>query len=82
MRYRLRTLVMLTAIGPPALAAIWFAPAHLPPEAAKLAIVLLGFALVVSIMAAVIAVPLLLGWILSLLARLLIYLLVHPNNRQ
>ena len=81
MRYRLRTLVILTAIGPPVLAALWFAPSQIPPEAVGLGYFLLGLFIGMSMMASVVAVPLLLAWLCSLIARLLLYLLVHPDNR-
>src|SRR5262245_15865191 len=79
MRCRLRTLVVLTAIGPPALAALWFSPAYLPPEAMKFAYLLFGAVVLVSVVAGIVSVPLLLGWLFSVIADRLIRLLVHPN---
>jgi hypothetical protein len=86
MRYRLRTLVILTALGPPVLAGLWFCGRYLPDV--LMALVLLSAALVMGsiaimlLIAAVLSVPLLIGWVFSLIANGLIRLLVTPENRR
>jgi len=84
-RYRLRTLVILTALGRPVLAGLWFSAPYLPDVLAVvffLAIALLGAMIAFAVLvAAVLNVPLLLGWVFSLIASGLIRLLVSPENR-
>jgi hypothetical protein len=79
MQYRLRTLLLLTAIGPPALAATWFALPYLP--IAAMILILLAWFLTVPAVAAF-AVAIGLGWGFSSLARALIHFGRHPENRE
>jgi hypothetical protein len=79
MQYRLRTLLLLTAIGPPALAATWFALPYLP-ILAMLFFLLAAFLTLPTAAALVLAMGL--GWGFSLLAKTLIHYGRHPENRE
>ncbi len=86
MRYRLRTLVILTAVGPPVLAGLWLTGPYLP-DALGIVVVLTGalvFGLIAAglLVAAALSIPLLIGWVFSLIANVLIRLLVSPENRR
>jgi hypothetical protein len=86
MRYRLRTLVILTALGPPLLAGLWFVAPALPDVLVGFALLsgalLIGLVAFWLLIAAVLGVPLLIGWVFSLIANGLIRLLVSPENRR
>jgi hypothetical protein len=71
MQYRLRTLLLLSAIGPPMLAATWFALPYLPD--AVMILFLLAAFLVATLVAAF-------GF--SLMAKALIHFGRHPENRR
>jgi hypothetical protein len=81
MRYGLRTLVILTAIGPPVIAAIAF----IGPHAKLLARVVLELLAIGAQAAIALAVPFgvtfALAWIVSLVARLF-HVGTHPDNRR
>jgi hypothetical protein len=75
MRYRLRTLMMLMAVGPPVLAALWFSQYWLPD------VILLLF-LEIIVLCAVLQILLALSWMLSVIAKFLMRALVSPKNTQ
>jgi hypothetical protein len=77
MRYRLRTLMILMALGPPLLAAAWFVGVRLPVFS-----FLLPPAPQPTEAAAALVVPLLIGWGFSFVANGLIRLLVTPENKR
>jgi hypothetical protein len=79
MRYSLRTLVALTAAGPPVLAVIWFWGVPVLVVLSTLA----SFMFVATpTLLFPLAFPLALGWAFSLIAKLLIRIGTHPDNRQ
>ena len=78
MRYHLRTLVSLTAVGPPLLAGLYFSFLYLPPEAVRLAYVLVSAAIAAAAVATVIGSAFLLGWVFSRIAKRARRLLVQP----
>jgi hypothetical protein len=82
MRYRLSTLVLMTAIGPPAIAATWFALPYLP-EAVVILVVLVAAILAIGLSLAAAMLPIMaLGWLLSLIGKALLYFGRHPDNRM
>jgi hypothetical protein len=78
-RYRLRTLMIATAIGPPALAVIWFWGPVLLILALILVVGLLQLA-VVSALSFVIVLPV--AWLFAMAAKVLLHYGRHPDNRQ
>jgi len=81
MQFRLRTLVLLTAIAPPILAASWFWG-----WALLIAIWLSGLILI-ELVAVLLSAPLpilaflAVAWLFSLIAKALLYFGRHPDNR-
>jgi hypothetical protein len=82
MRYRLRTLVMLTAIGPPALAAIWFWGLPILFVLWIFCGLLLELAELGPLALWPLGLPFALAWAFSLVAKLLIHINTHPDNRR
>ncbi len=86
MQYRLRTLVILTAVGPPALALAWFFWPELLAAIAAIFIILvvlavhLGFMILAT--AVLISLVFLLASIFSLAANVLLRIGKHPDNQK
>ena len=81
MRYRLRTLVILTAMAPPILAASWFWGWLL------LVAIWVSGLILIELVAALLSAPLpicvflAVAWMFSLVAKALLYFGRHPDNR-
>jgi hypothetical protein len=72
----------MTAIGPPVIAATWFALPHLP-EAAVILVFLAAAMLTLGLSIAAAMLPIMaLGWVFPLVAKALIYVASHPDNRR
>ena len=79
MRYRLRTLMIATAVGPPVLAAIWLWGPVLFILAIILLVGLVQLALV-SALSFVVVLPI--AWLFAMAAKALLHYGRHPDNRQ
>ena len=77
MRYRLRTLMIVLAIGPPLLALAWFVGLRLPVFS-----FLLPPAPQPTEAVAALVVSFLIGWVFSLVANALLYFGRHADNRR
>ena len=79
MRYRLRTLVIATAVLPPLMACLW----HFGSVIIGLCIAIPILLLVAAVPAAMVALPVaLLALVFSNIADTLLYFGRHPDNRQ
>ena len=79
MRYRLRTLMIATAIGPPLLAVVWF----WGPVLLILAFVVVAGLLYLAVTSALTFLMVLpIAWLFAMAAKVLLHYGRHPDNRQ
>ena len=82
MRLRLRTLMIVLALGPPVLAGGWFLWQAPRSEIMGLLFVLLFLLLLAAIPFAIVSIPVILGFVFARIADLLLYFGRHPDNRR
>jgi hypothetical protein len=78
MQYRLRTLLIISALGPPAIAALWLIPQRLPPDYQETVYFVLCPIVLPLIVASGIAIPLVGVWAILFVVKLI----MDPENRK
>ena len=82
MRYRLRTLLIVLALGPPMLAALWAIWQAPRSDILDLFFVPLFLVVLAAIPLALVAIPIIFGFVLARIADVILFFRRHPDNRQ